>query len=368
MHQNVNNSTGLQLKDIVSSILEDYQKGRDIDKMDVFDQPEKAVVVDIVNKMLNILFPGYYRDRTYKFYNLYNKISVLIEDVMYNLTGQIAIALEYADDLDGRTSMDTAPTQESAGPGGAVGGAVGDAAAGGVTGDGAATSEAAGGMPGGEAVLRGALSGAAGEGNVEACISVRSQMLALEFFRSIPKIRHLVDTDLQATFDGDPAADNKEEIVLCYPGLLASTIYRIAHELFKLKVPMIPRMMTEYAHSITGIDIHPGAQIGEYFFMDHGTGIVVGSTSVIGSHVKIYQGVTIGALSTSAGHQLHGVKRHPTIEDNVTIYSGASILGGNTVIGRDSVIGGNAFLTSSVPAGTRVSVNNQELKFDSKDF
>ena len=292
-----------QLKEITRGIMEDYAQGRDIDKMNVFDQPERDVIVDIVNKMLNILFPGYYRDKTYKFYNLENKISVLIEDVMYNLTDQIAIALEYDDELK---------------------------------------------SAGGEATM----------GN--ACISVRSQMLAVEFFKRVPKIRHMVNTDLQATFDGDPAADNKEEIVLCYPGLLASTVYRIAHELHVLGVPIIPRMMTEYAHNITGIDIHPGATIGEYFFMDHGTGIVVGSTSIIGEHVKIYQGVTIGALSTSAGHALHGTRRHPTIEDNVTIYSGASILGGNTVIGRDSVIGGNVFLTTSVAPGTRVNTQNQE--------
>ena len=292
-----------QLKEITRGIMEDYAQGRDIDKMNVFDQPERDVIVDIVNKMLNILFPGYYRDKTYKFYNLENKISVLIEDVMYNLTDQIAIALEYDDELK---------------------------------------------SAGGEATM----------GN--ACISVRSQMLAVEFFKRVPKIRHMVNTDLQATFDGDPAADNKEEIVLCYPGLLASTVYRIAHELHVLGVPIIPRMMTEYAHNITGIDIHPGATIGEYFFMDHGTGIVVGSTSIIGEHVKIYQGVTIGALSTSAGHALHGTRRHPTIEDNVTIYSGASILGGNTVIGKDSVIGGNVFLTTSVAPGTRVNTQNQE--------
>ena len=296
-----------QLKEITRVIMDDYQQGRDIDKMNVFDQPERDVVVDIVNKMLNILFPGYYRDKTYKFFNLENKISVLIEDVMYNLTDQIAIALEYDDELKGEATMG------------------------------------------------------------DACISVRSQMLAVDFFKRVPKIRHMVNTDLQATFDGDPAAANKEEIVLCYPGLLASTIYRIAHELYDLGVPIIPRMMTEYAHNLTGIDIHPGATIGEYFFMDHGTGIVVGSTSIIGEHVKIYQGVTIGALSTSAGHALHGMRRHPTIEDNVTIYSGASILGGETVIGEGSIIGGNVFLTQSVRPGTRVNTQNQE-EVGAEDF
>lgn len=145
--------------------------------------------------------------------------------------------------------------------------------------------------------------------------------------KQVPRMREYIDTDLDAMFDGDPAANSKNEIILCYPGLLASTIHRIAHVLWELEVPLIPRMMTEYAHSKTGIDIHPGATIGKYFFIDHGTGIVVGSTTTIGEHVKLYQGVTLGALSTSAGQSLHGVKRHPTIEDNVTIYSGASVLG-----------------------------------------
>ena len=177
-----------------------------------------------------------------------------------------------------------------------------------------------------------------------------------EFFKQLPKIREYVDTDLQACYDGDPAAYSKGEIILSYPGLLATTINRIAHELYLLKVPLIPRMMTEYAHSRTGIDIHPGATIGKYLMIDHGTGIVIGETSIIGEHVKIYQGVTIGGLSTRGGQSLKGVKRHPTIEDNVTIYAGASILGGETVIGEGSVIGANAFITESVPAGSRISM------------
>ncbi|MCI5529313.1 MAG: serine O-acetyltransferase, partial [Blautia sp.] len=155
----------------------------------------------------------------------------------------------------------------------------------------------------------------------------------------------------------------KEEIILAYPGLMASSINRIAHELYLLNVPVLPRIMTEYAHSETGIDIHPGATIGKYFFIDHGTGVVIGETSVIGDNVKIYQGVTIGALSTRGGQKLSGMKRHPTIEDNVTIYAGASVLGGETVIGKNAVIGGNAFITSSIPANTKVSIKNQELEY-----
>jgi serine O-acetyltransferase len=190
-----------------------------------------------------------------------------------------------------------------------------------------------------------------------------AQELSVEFFRQIPRIREYLDTDIEAAFDGDPAAYYKDEIILCYPGLLATTINRLAHELYKLSVPMIPRMMTEYAHSVTGIDIHPGAVIGKYFFIDHGTGIVIGESTIIGDHVKIYQGVTLGALSTRGGQRLKSVKRHPTIEDYVTIYSGASILGGETVIGRNVVIGSNAFITKSISAGTRVSIKNQELQF-----
>ncbi|MDD6550187.1 MAG: serine acetyltransferase, partial [Lachnospiraceae bacterium] len=191
--------------------------------------------------------------------------------------------------------------------------------------------------------------------------------LALTFLNRLPDIRDYVETDLVATFDGDPAASSLDDIILSNPGIKATTINRLAHGLFLLNVPLIPRMMTEYAHSITGIDIHPGARIGRYFCMDHGTGVVVGSTTIIGDHVKVYQGVTLGALSTAAGQALHGIKRHPTIEDNVTIYSGASILGGKTVIGEGSVIGSNAFITKSIPAGTRVTIKNQELVMKGKD-
>ena len=197
-----------------------------------------------------------------------------------------------------------------------------------------------------------------GEGAAE-----RAQEIALEFLGQIPQIRSLAQTDLIAFFDGDPAAFSTDEIVFCYPGLYAVTVYRLAHVLYSLKVPMLPRIMTEHAHSVTGIDINPGAAIGDHFFIDHGTGIVIGETCVIGSHVKIYQGVTLGALTTRGGQTLKGKKRHPTIEDHVTIYAGASILGGGTVIGRDSVIGSNVFITHSIPACTTVSVKSQELQF-----
>lgn len=194
----------------------------------------------------------------------------------------------------------------------------------------------------------------------------KSQRICLAFFSQIPKVRAVVQTDLQASYDGDPAATGMAEIIFSYPGLFAITVYRLAHILYDLGVPMLPRMMTEHAHSITGIDIHPGATIGNYFFIDHGTGIVIGETTIIGDNVKLYQGVTLGALSTRGGQSLRGKRRHPTIENNVTIYAGASVLGGETVIGRDSVIGSNAFITKSIAPCTTVSIKNQELQFKSR--
>nr|WP_209010515.1 serine O-acetyltransferase EpsC [Clostridium aminobutyricum] len=192
--------------------------------------------------------------------------------------------------------------------------------------------------------------------------------IAVEYLKQLPRIQRTLLTDIQAAYDGDPAAGSKEQIIFSYPGLYAIFVYRIAHELYIRKIPFIPRIMTEYAHSRTGIDINAGATIGDYFFIDHGTGVVIGETTIIGENVKLFQGVTIGALSTRGGQSLAGVKRHPTIEDNVTIYSGASILGGETVIGHDSVIGGNAFITKSVPAHTKVSIKNPELCISGDGF
>ncbi len=181
-----------------------------------------------------------------------------------------------------------------------------------------------------------------------------------EFISKLPQIHSLLIKDIHATFEGDPAASSKEEIIFSYPGFFAIFVYRVAHLLYLSKVPFVPRIMTEYAHGLTGIDINPGATIGEYFFIDHGTGIVIGETTVIGNHVKLYQGVTLGALSPRKGQILSGVKRHPTVCDDVTIYSGASILGGDTVIGQGAVIGGNSFITESVKEGSRVSVKKPE--------
>ena len=282
-----------EISNIVDLILSDYKKGRDIDQMDVFNQPDRDAVKDIVIKLLRIIYPGYSRDKTYRSYNDDNRISIVIEDVIYNMQKQIAIAFHHSPDYKNAS---------------------------------------------------------------DETLDCGARCITHEFFKQLPKIREYLDTDLQACYDGDPAAYSKGEIILSYPGLLATSINRIAHELYLLKVPLIPRMMTEYAHGKTGIDIHPGATIGKYLMIDHGTGIVIGETSIIGDHVKIYQGVTIGGLSTRGGQALKGTKRHPTIESNVTIYAGASILGGETVIGENSVIGANAFITSSVPAGSRISM------------
>ena len=293
-----------KIGEIVNLILRDYEKGRDIDQMDVFAQPDKAQVTNLVQKLMIVVFPGYYREKVYRSFNDNNRLTMIMEDVLYNLRKQIFLALRYQEDFAQATEIE---------------------------------------------------------------MQRHAEEVCTKFFQKIPKIREFINTDIQATFDGDPASLSKAEIVLCYPGLFATSVNRLAHELYLLNVPLIPRMLTDYAHGPTGIDINPGAKIGKYFMIDHGTGVVIGETAEIGCHVKVYQGVTIGALSTREGQELRGRKRHPTIHDNVTIYSGASILGGETVIGRDAVIGGNVFITSSIKPGTRVSVKNQELVYRNDD-
>ena len=292
------NTIETRIESVVDSILRDYSLGRDIDKIDLRQHPDKEVITDVIGKLLRIVYPGYFRERSFRMYNAKHHLSMLMEDVMYNLNRQIKLVLQN---------------------------------------EGAEDAEA------------------------------KAQEICLAFFEQIPHVRALVQTDVQAAYDGDPAASGKDEVIFCYPGLFAITVYRLAHVLYAQGVPMIPRIMTEYAHSITGIDIHPGAAIGDYFFIDHGTGIVIGETTVIGSHVKIYQGVTLGGLTTRGGQSLRGKKRHPTIEDNVTIYAGASVLGGETVIGQNSVIGSNAFITKSIAPCTTVSMKNVELQYKERN-
>ena len=294
---------GEGIHDIVNDILSDYENGRSIDKLDVFRQPDRQMLMELTGKLFRVVFPGFFKDKSYRVYNVKNNLSLVVEDIAYLLNKQIAVALEY-----------NLPPEENR------------------------------------------------EG-----IAERAQLVTLEFLKKIPSIREFIETDVQATMDGDPAAYSEDEIIFSYPGIHAITVHRLAHALHGLGVPVLPRIMSEYAHSRTGIDIHPGAKIGKFFFIDHGTGIVIGETTTIGDHVKIYQGVTLGALSTKGGRHLRSLKRHPTIEDYVTIYSGASILGGNTVIGEGATIGGNAFITKSVAPGTQISVRNQELHYDKKN-
>lgn len=284
------------INDIVTDLIGYYEKENTTDNVGIFNHPDKEIIIDILSSLRKVIFPGYFKNGSTKVYTLRNNLSMLIEDVMFKLTKQIAIVF-------------------------------------------------------------------GGERRNEDAIVEKARQITLEFVKCLRKIREYIETDVQAAYEGDPAAYSKDEIIYSYPGLFAILVNRIAHELFTLGVPVIPRMMTEYAHSETGIDIHPGATIGKFFFIDHGTGIVIGETTVIGNNVKIYQGVTLGALSTRGGQALKSKKRHPTIEDNVTIYSGASILGGDTVIGKDVIIGGNVFITRSVPDGAKVSVKNQELRY-----
>lgn len=284
----------LQLQQVTQAILADYRLGRDIDKMELFQKPETDVVVQLLEKLRRILFPGYFREKNYRMYHVEANLSLLTEDVLYNLSKQLSRIYE-------------------------------------------------------------------GQGEEPEAAMRHAQEVGLAFLREIPRVRAMLQTDLQAAFDGDPAAGSMAEILFAYPGMFAVFVYRLAHVLYTLEVPMLPRMMTEHAHSLTGIDIHPGATIGEYFFIDHGTGVVIGETTVIGNRVKLYQGVTLGALSTRGGQKLRGKRRHPTIADDVTIYAGASVLGGDTVIGQGSVIGSNVFITKSVPPCTTVTIKSQEL-------
>jgi serine O-acetyltransferase len=210
----------------------------------------------------------------------------------------------------------------------------------------------------------------AGRNMEETDFEALGQAKAIEFLEQIPELRRTLATDVQAAYDGDPAAANLDEIIFCYPGLEAVTVYRLAHLLYELEVPLIPRMMTEWAHSRTGIDIHPGARIGSHFFIDHGTGVVIGQTCEIGQRVKLYQGVTLGALSFATdtdGNLVRGTKRHPTLEDRVVIYANATILGGQTVVGHDSVVGSSVWLTHSVDPHTTVTLEKPNLRQRTKN-
>jgi len=295
------NGIEVKINELAKSILLDYKDERTINEIKAFDHPDNDEIISIIEGLRRIIFPGYFRNKSYRVFTVRNNMSMILEDVIFKLIRQIFVVLRY----DGKYA-DLSDNE----------------------------------------------------------LNKKAIDITFEYLNKIPKIREYIETDVQAAYDGDPAAYSKDEIIYSYPGLYAILVNRLAHELFTLGVPLIPRVMTEHAHSKTGIDIHPGATIGKYFFIDHGTGIVIGETTEIGNYVKVYQGVTLGALSTRGGQSLRNKKRHPTIEDNVTIYSGASILGGETVVGKNAVIGGNVFITRSVPEGAKVSVKNQELRYN----
>lgn len=262
--------------------------------------PNKSAIIEIMDIIRKLLFPGYFEDQNTEITDLYFYVGSLMMALGNKLQKEICRALLHDGSITSRCTEDA---------------------------------------------------------------EAQSARISYEFLNKIPKLRDILLTDVDATLDGDPAARSRQEIIFAYPGILAISVYRIAHELFLLDVPLIPRIMTEHAHSITGVDIHPGAEIGHHFFIDHGTGIVIGETTQIGNNVKIYQGVTLGALSTKGGQSLRGKKRHPTLEDDVTVYSSTSILGGDTIIGRGAVIGSNAFITKSVAPETRVSIKIPDLDY-----
>ena len=263
--------------------------------------PKKSEIIDLVNELQRVMFPGYFGTENTAYVSLDNFAGCSLAVIYEKMNKQIRTALAYTE-----------------------------------------------------------------EKKDEQNIRERAENITRTFLDRLPRIQEMLWKDVEAEYDGDPAANSKEEIIFCYPGIFAIFVYRIAHELYELQVPFIPRIMTEYAHGETGIDINPGAKIGEYFFIDHGTGIVIGETTVIGNHVKIYQGVTLGALSTQKGQGLSGVKRHPTIEDNVVIYANTTILGGETVVGCNSVVAGNTFVVSSIPRDTKVSAHIPELQYKNR--
>lgn len=295
------------LPELTDEIVETYTTVGTINHLGHCPLPKHEEIVSAIQDLKDILYPGYRRREGLHIGNVTYHVGNLIDGLHDTLTTQIARALQH----EARVERDIDPLTDKV------------------------DYQAAG------------------------------QRLAITFLRRIPDLRLQLAMDVQAAFDGDPACKNLDEVILCYPGLEAVTVFRLAHELHTLGVPFIPRVMTEWAHSVTGIDIHPGARIGHHFFIDHGTGVVIGETTEIGHHVKLYQGVTLGALSfptDDAGNLIRNMKRHPTLEDRVVIYANATILGGRTVIGHDSVIGSSVWLTDSVEPYTTVTIEKPGLR------
>ncbi|MGF1572972.1 MAG: serine acetyltransferase [Sumerlaeia bacterium] len=285
---------------LVGEIVESYNQNASTRHVDLCPLPNHEAIVEIIHLLRELLFPGYFGRQNLTTKTLDFHVGSLLADVHDKLVAQVERAYNY----EAAINPDNEP-----------------------------------------------------------CGRAEVEHLIRDFLSTIPRLRATLATDAQAAFDGDPAAMSLGEVIFSYPGFFAMVVYRLAHELLLRKVPLIPRIMAEHAHSVTGIDIHPGATIDEYFFIDHGTGVVIGETTLIGKRVKVYQGVTLGALSTRGGQKLRGKRRHPTIQNEVTVYSGASILGGETIIGEGAVISSNVFITASVPPHTRVTVKNPELQY-----
>ncbi|MCX7393506.1 MAG: serine acetyltransferase [Planctomycetales bacterium] len=304
-------ATDIRLKDrlpeLTDRIVDTYQEIETTNHLGHCPLPSVDAIIEIVEDLNEILFPGYRKRQNLHFGNVTFYVGDLIDGLHDRLTQQIARALRH--DYRRKHQSESGENQTD--------------------------FEAIG------------------------------QEKTFQFLQTIPALRRTLATDVQAAFDGDPAAGNLDEIIFCYPGLAAITVYRVAHELFKLHVPLIPRMMSEWAHGRTGIDIHPGASIDRSFFIDHGTGVVIGATCEIAAGVKLYQGVTLGALSfmkDEEGNLVRNSKRHPTIEENVVIYANATVLGGATTIGRNAVIGAGASVYESIPANTVVTLEKPTLR------
>jgi serine O-acetyltransferase len=308
------------LPEITEAVVATYTECRHINHLGHRPLPSRDAVIDILADLFDILYPGFYRRQNLHIGNVEYHVGDLIDGLHDKLTQQIMRAMRHEAECALRSAAagERRPDADAAFP-----------------------------LP--QSVDFEAL----------------AQQKAVELLRKLPDLRVMLERDVQAAYVGDPAAKGVHEIIFCYPGLEAVTVYRIAHELLLLGVPLVPRMMAEYAHMRTGIDIHPGARIGHSFFIDHGTGVVVGETCDIGNHVKLYQGVTLGALSfprDAAGNIIRGMKRHPTLEDEVVVYANATILGGDTVIGHHAVIGSNVWLTRGVEPYTVVSLEKPQLR------
>ena len=302
-----------QLPELTDRIVDTYTRVGTINHLGHCPLPKYEVIISAIENLKEIIYPGYRQREGLHMGNVTYHVGDLIDGLHDKLTMQIARALMHEDRVREKNSCDS-------------------------------------------------------QDNVD--YEAKGQEIAIEFLRRVPDVRSVLATDVQAAYDGDPACQSLDEVIFCYPGLEAVTVYRLAHELCKLNVPFIPRMMTEWAHKQTGIDIHPGARIGNHFFIDHGTGVVIGETCQIGDHVKLYQGVTLGALSfprDSQGKIIRENKRHPTIEDHVVIYANATVLGGRTVVGAHSVIGSSVWLTRSVEPRSTVTLEKPKLRIQSDE-